>query len=179
MTARPAAADALSDALAPVVADAGLVLDDLAVTPAGRHRTVRVVVDLPDDAIGSVDLDTLADVTRAVSAALDADDRVLGSQPYTLEVSTPGAERPLTEPRHWRRVRTRKVEVVPADGSVPVVGRLVDVTADEVLVVDADRKGQKPVRREIRLSDVASGRVVLEFRRADADTNDAADQKED
>lgn len=173
--ARPAAADALTETLAPVVADLGLVLEDVVVTSAGRHRTVRVVVDLPGDAIGSVDLDTVGDAARAVSGALDAHDEVLGTQPYTLEVTTPGAERTLTEPRHWRRVRTRRVEVIPADGGERITGRLVDVTEDDVLVLDVDRKGQKPVRRELPQHRAASGRVLLEFRRRD----DATDPKED
>lgn len=171
MTARPAAADALTDALAPVVAELGLVLDDLVITPSGKHRTVRVVVDLPDDEIGSVDLDTVSAVTRAVSSELDAQDRVLGSQPYTLEVTTPGADRQLTEPRHWRRARTRKVEVTLVDDEAPLTGRLVDITEDAVLVLDVDRKGQKPVRREVPMQDAASGRVLLEFRHPDQKEN--------
>ena len=141
----------------PVVAAAGLVVEDVTVSRAGRRSVVRVVVDL-DDAVGGVDADTLADVSRAVSAALDAADPVSGA--YTLEVSTPGADRPLTELRHFRRARTRLVRLVLHDGG-RLRGRLVEADADELtLRTDAG---------ELRVpyDDVARGAVEVELSRAD------------
>src|SRR6059058_4887589 len=102
------------DVLEPVVAGAGYDLEDVTVTAAGRRSVVRVVVDRD----GGVDLDAVADISRVLSEALDADD-VMGEAPYVLEVSSPGVDRPLTQPRHWRRAAGRLVTVTVADeGSV-------------------------------------------------------------
>lgn len=111
----------------PVVDAAGLVLEDVLVSPAGRRSVVRIVLDLGDDAIGSLDLDTLGAVARDVSTALDAADPVHGQ--YVLEVSTPGTDRPLTELRHFRRARTRLVRITLRDGST-VHGRMLAAEAD-------------------------------------------------
>jgi ribosome maturation factor RimP len=110
---------ALAQRLAPVVGSAGYDLEDLVVTSAGRRTLVRLLVDKD----GGVTLDECAELSRSVSAVLDVDDAVLGSAPYTLEVSSPGVSRPLTLPRHWRRNVGRLVRVVRADGAA-VLGRL-------------------------------------------------------
>lgn len=125
-------AQAVREAVEPVVRAAGLVLEDVVVTAAGRRSAVRVVVDLDDDAIGSLDSDALGAVSREVSGALDRADPVRDA--YVLEVSTPGTDRPLTQLRHFRRARTRVVSLSLRDGSV-VRGRLVaaDEAAYEVL----------------------------------------------
>ena len=95
-----ALAHRLTELLTPVVEGKGLHLEGVRTTRAGQYSVVRVLVDLPDGP-GDLDLDALGPVTAAVSAALDQADPVRGR--YTLEVSTPGAERPLTTPRHFRR----------------------------------------------------------------------------
>ena len=110
---------ALAQRLAPVVGSSGYDLEDLVVTSAGRRTLVRLLVDKD----GGVTLDECAELSRSVSAVLDVDDAVLGSAPYTLEVSSPGVSRPLTLPRHWRRNVGRLVRVVRADGAA-VLGRL-------------------------------------------------------
>ena len=102
--ARAADRDSLLDLLAPVVADQGLDLEDVVVTPAGKRRLLRVVVDQD----GGVGLDAVAQVSSAVSRSLDDSD-VMGGLPYVLEVTSPGVDRPLTEPRHWRRATGRLV----------------------------------------------------------------------
>ena len=84
----------------PVVRAAGLDLEDVVLSAAGRRRMLRVVVDGDDGA----PMDVVAEVARSVSDALDATD-VMGGQPYVLEVSSPGIDRPLTAPRHWQRGR--------------------------------------------------------------------------
>ena len=95
-----ALAHRLTELLTPVVEGKGLHLEGVRTTRAGRYSVVRVLVDLPDGP-GDLDLDALGPVTAAVSAALDQADPVRGR--YTLEVSTPGAERPLTTPLPPRR----------------------------------------------------------------------------
>lgn len=141
--------------LDPVVAGAGLVLEGVTITPAGRRRVVRVVVDLPDEHTGSLDLDEVAEVARAVSDALDSSD-ALGGQPYVLEVTTPGVDRPLTERRHWSRARGRLVATT-ADGEA-LCGRLSRVDDEGVvLVVDA-------VERAVGWAALGRGTVQVEFR---------------
>src|SRR5690348_7309227 len=97
------AVGAVALAVAPVLADLGLELFDVELTGSGRARTLRVFVDRPgavDGAGSGVDLDAITAATEALSPVLDADTRVAGvlSGPYTLEVSSPGLERPLRTP---------------------------------------------------------------------------------
>jgi ribosome maturation factor RimP len=94
----------LARVLEPVILAAGMDLESVRVSPAGRRRLLRLVVD----ADGGLGLDAIAAVSREVSACLDAS-AAMGEVPYTLEVSSPGVDRPLTEPRHWRRAQGRLV----------------------------------------------------------------------
>lgn len=147
--------DHLMKLLEPVVSAEGLDLEDVTVTQAGKRRVLRVIVDRD----GGVSLDDVADVSQAVSAALDDDD-AMGQAAYTLEVSSPGVDRPLTEPRHWRRAAKRLVKAEMRDGSV-VEGRILG--ADES-GVDIDVAGDA---RRLDYEDLARGRVQVEFRRID------------
>ncbi|MEU5860684.1 ribosome maturation factor RimP [Nonomuraea sp. NPDC047529] len=151
--------DHLMKLLEPVVGAEGLDLEDVTVTQAGKRRLLRVIVDRD----GGVSLDDIADVSQAVSTALDEDD-VMGQAAYTLEVSSPGVDRPLTEPRHWRRAAKRLVKAEMRDGTV-VEGRI--LAADES-GVDLDVAGSA---RRLDYQDLTRGRVQVEFRRID-DTDD-------
>lgn len=149
--------DHLMKLLEPVVNAEGLDLEDITVTAAGKRKLLRVVVDKD----GGVSLDDVADVSNAVSAALDDDD-TMGQSAYTLEVSSPGIDRPLTEPRHWRRAVKRLVKAEMRDGSA-VEGRI--MAADDSGVTIDDRR--------FEFEDLARGRVQVEFRRIDdADSDD-------
>lgn len=156
--------EAVREVVGPVVEAAGLYLEEVSASRAGSKSVVRITIDLPDDAVGSLDSDSLGEVSRAVSAALDTDDVVSGA--YTLEISTPGTSRPLTELRHFKRARSRLVTLKLTDGS-RVEGRLTDVVADtdgDVLVLDDDRR--------IPVGDVVRGKVEVELKRLD-DAQDA------
>jgi len=147
----------------PVVHAAGADLEDVRVSGAGRRVLLRVVVD----ADGGVGLDDIALISREVSAVLDAGDE-MGDAPYTLEVSSPGVDRPLTQPKHWRRAVGRLVSVpvaapgVPAHGSrrpPSIQGRVAAVSSRGVtLEMDGDR-------REFGYDDLGPGRVQVEFGR--------------
>ncbi|PFG42775.1 ribosome maturation factor RimP [Isoptericola jiangsuensis] len=167
---RSAADERVRAAVAPAVDAAGLYLEDVRQVRTGSTTVVRVTVDLDEDVVGSLDSDTLGEVSKAVSAALDESDVVAGA--YTLEVSTPGATRPLTEPRHFRRARTRLVRLVLDDGAA-VEGRLVDVVdeADEPVAVLEDGT-RVPVAR------VRKGKVEVELRRLEDEADDTADGEE-
>ncbi len=146
MTATTAAS--LRPLVEPVVESAGYDLEEVVVTSAGRRSVVRVVVDRD----GGIDLDAVAEVSRAVSGALDEAD-AFGDSAYTLEVTSPGVDRPLTEPRHWRRNVGRLVET---EG---FKGRLTAVTDDGVAVaVDGEEKF-------IAFGDLGIGKVIVEFSR--------------
>ncbi|MDQ1658298.1 MAG: ribosome maturation factor RimP [Cryptosporangiaceae bacterium] len=150
----------------PVVAQAGYDLEDLSISQAGRRSLVRVVVDVD----GGVSLDNIAEVSRAVSAALDeadAENGLTGRSPYTLEVTSPGVDRPLTLPRHWARNVGRLVSVI-LDGK-PVTGRVTAAAADAV-TLDI---GGSP--REIAYSAAGPGKVQVEFTKPGKPGTDAAE----
>ena len=123
----------LEELLAPVVAASGLELDSVTRTRSDAMPLLRVVVEAPIGADG-IDSDTLADVSRAVSKALDAADPIDGE--YLLEVSTPGAERELTKVGHWKRQVGRLVRVKLRAGGY-VSGRVIDA-GETSATIDVD-----------------------------------------
>jgi ribosome maturation factor RimP len=152
-----AAAARVRAAIEPALAGAGFDVEDVAVRAAGKRQLVQVVVDRET----GLTLDDVADATRVVSTALDESDPFSGA--YVLEVTSPGVDRPLTLPRHWRRNVGRLVKVRKHDGT-EVAGRVLsaDDEAAEVLVV---------VDGQIRVAyaDVAKATVEVEFSRADTE----------
>jgi ribosome maturation factor RimP len=161
--------------LEPTVEAHHLFLEGVSIKVAGAHRTLHVVVDLPEEETGGVSLDVIADISRELSAVLDQnrDGGVFAAnQAYDLEVSSPGVSRPLTEPRHWRRARGHVVKVNVIQGE-NVTGRLVEVADDGVTVVPdlPAPKGVKPKQGEpVRLGfdQIRSGKVEVEFTRVEA-----------
>ncbi|HEX2355842.1 MAG TPA: ribosome maturation factor RimP [Micromonosporaceae bacterium] len=142
----------------PVVGQAGYDLEDLVVSRAGRRHLLRVVVD----GDGGVSLDDIADVSRVVSAALDAAEETGGefvAGEYLLEVSSPGVDRPLTLPRHWRRNIGRLVRVHADDRQV--TGRVTDADEERV-TLDIDGEA-----RRLAYGRLGPGRVQVEFSRPD------------
>jgi ribosome maturation factor RimP len=150
----------LRSLLAPVVDRHGLYLEGVAVRTAGKRRLVAVTIDLPDGP-GGVDSDALADVSRAISAELDEDDSIAGA--YVLEVSTPGTDRPLREPRHYRRAVGRLVRLRTRAGE-RLSGRLV-AADEEGLVLDDDAVPGPP--NSLPYDELAEGAVQVELRDAD------------
>ena len=142
--------------LEPAVTSTGFDLEDVTVSPAGKRRVVRVVVDRD----GGVDLDDVADVARAVSELLDEHAELLDTA-YVLEVTSPGVDRPLTQPRHWRRAEGRLVKVTLADETV--TGR---VTAAGETDVTLDVEGTP---RTLLQAEVMKAVVQVEFSRQEAD----------
>jgi ribosome maturation factor RimP len=164
----------------PVVGAAGYDLEELVVTPAGRRSVVRVVVDRDQ----GVTLDDIAEVSRAVSAVLDDNDGALGRAPYVLEVTSPGVDRPLTEPRHWRRNvgRLVAVPVGPTREAEQVTARITAVDdAGVTLAVEArgkpGAKKRPPTPMQVPWALLGAGRVQVEFGRAADDA--AAGRPED
>jgi ribosome maturation factor RimP len=141
----------IADVIRPVVTAAGMDLESVRVSAAGRRRLLRAVVDSDR----GVSLDDAAEISRQLSAVLD-EAAVMGDFPYTLEISSPGVDRPLTEPRHWRRATGRLVEVTVADAG-PVSGRVVAADTDGV-TLDVDGE-----RRRFGYPALGAGAVQVEF----------------
>ena len=171
----PVDTDDLARLLEPVVSAAGLDLEVVRVSQAGRRRLLRIVVD----ADGGVGLDQIAEISREVSARLDSSN-IMGDVPYTLEVSSPGIDRPLTEPRHWRRAQGRLVSVslTGTDASAPSAtaasARPAPILQGRVLAADdtgvtLDVDGD---RAEFDYDELGPGRVQVEFGRVAEDTVD-------
>ena len=162
----------------PVVTGAGYDLEELTVTPAGRRSIVRVVVDRDS----GVTLDDVAEISRVVSEELDNRDDGMGRTPYVLEVTSPGVDRPLTEPRHWRRNIGRLVTVAvgPAGSTETLTGRITEVSGAGVdLAVETPGKpGAKkrpPTPRSVTWNQLGAGRVQVEFGRHEPDAGPAED----
>ena len=163
--------DRLAGLLRPVLATAGADLEGLTVSPAGRRRVVRVVVDRD----GGITLDDVADLSRLLSEALDdvdAREPALLGGAYVLEVSSPGVDRPLTEPRHWRRNAGRLVAAALHDGT-GVTGRVLRLDGDAVVL---DVAGSE---RVLPLAQVARGLVQVEFGRTSPDEDDGDAPEDD
>jgi ribosome maturation factor RimP len=168
-SSRASVGDQLTALLTPVVEEIGLDLEDVALVrqagQPGQHRTAEVRVLVDKD--GGVNLDDVARVSLAISATLDmpAAEVILGATPYVLEVSSPGVDRPLVEPRQWRRAVGRLVRVGLTAGG-EVTGRIVDADAHGVrLAVLGLKPGSKASMRPFRFDEIGPGRVQVEFNR--------------
>lgn len=146
----------LAEVLTEPLAASGLDVEAIELTPAGRRRLLRVAVDKD----GGVTMDDIADATREVSRLLDESD-VMGEQPYTLEVTSPGTDRPLTLPRHWRRNQSRLVKVTTTEGKT-VTGR-VRSSDEHGATLDVD--GTEQV---LPYGEVAKARIQIEFNRKES-----------
>jgi ribosome maturation factor RimP len=152
----------------PVVVAAGFDLDELVVRQAGQRSVLRVVIDSDD----GVSLDAIAEVSHAVSDLLDAREGDLGRAPFVLEVTSRGVDRPLTEPRHWRRNHGRLVvvEAGPGTGGKPLTGRIVasdgaGVTLDVQRGGGKGRVAKSAGQQTFTWAQLGTGRVQVEFSR--------------
>jgi len=142
-------AAALLETLTPLVERADALIEDLAVTAAGKRRVVTVLVDHEDR---SLTLDEVTALSRLISEHLDSL-TLLGDAPFTLEVSSPGVDRPLTKDRHWRKNIGRLVKAVLNDGTF-VSGRI--TSFDGAPVIDEKR---------VPLADIKRATIEIEFKR--------------
>ena len=157
----------LAELIEPVVAAAGMDLESVRMSVAGKRRLLRIVVDGDH----GVSLDDAADVSREISGMLD-EANALGEVAYTLEVSSPGVDRPLTEPRHWRRAVGRLVKVkVTGEGTIE--GRILAADADGVTL---DLPGGE---RRFGQGELGAGAIQIEFGRIpDAELDESEDEDE-
>lgn len=145
--------DRLTQLLTEPLARLGLDLEFITLSSAGKRRVLKVAVDKD----GGVQMDDVAEATRAVSEVLDDSD-VMGEMAYTLEVSSPGVDRPLTLPRHWRRNATRLVKVTTGEGDT-IEGRILE-SDEEAATLDVRGEQQR-----VDYADVAKALIQIEFKR--------------
>lgn len=136
----------LMDAFTPIIHRHGLVCESVLAQRVGGTVRLVVTVDLPEDEIGSADLDTVTDVSEEISQLLDDDLSLIGDVPSTLDVTTPGVFRPLDSVRAFKRSRSRLLSGSLTDGRT-FYGRLTDVVDDE-LVLDVQKPPHDPKRKK-------------------------------
>ncbi|GGS26428.1 ribosome maturation factor RimP [Streptomyces nojiriensis] len=164
--------DRLRGLLKPLVAAKGLDLEEIEMTRAGKRRMLRIIVDSDE----GVELDACAELSREVSDKLDETD-VMGEDEYVLEVSSPGADRPLTEHRHYVRAVGRLVKFqLSAEGEKgagELVARILGVDDEGLDLEVPGVKGRKATARRIAFTDIAKARVEIEFNRKDKKEEEA------
>jgi ribosome maturation factor RimP len=165
--APPADAARLTGLIEPILTAMNMDLEAVKITAAGRRRVLRIIVD----ADGGVSLDDIALASTKVSARIDTKN-AMGDAPYTLEVTSPGIDRPLTEPRHWRRAAGRLVAVRLTDHdlhSQRVAGA--GQASVQARIIGADQEGVTleidGTKRRYGFSELGPGRVQVEFGRLD------------
>ncbi|MFC9428556.1 ribosome maturation factor RimP [Streptomyces sp. NPDC056987] len=153
--------------LEPLVSAKDLDLEEIEVSRAGRRRVLRIVVDSDE----GVDLDECAELSRSISVKLDETD-AMGEDEYQLEVTSPGAERPLTEHRHYLRAVGRLARIQLHEGG-EVVARILTVDDGGLDLEVPGVKGRKPTARRVEFAQIAKARVEIEFNRKDKKEEEA------
>ena len=151
--------DQISELVTPAVSDQGFYLEDVHVATPGSHRIVTCIVD--GDA--SLNLDQVTTVSRVISELLD-EAVFMGETPFTLEVTSPGVDRPLTEPRHFAKNIDRLLKIIKLDGS-EVTGRILSNTNHDVTLTVTVKK--ETIEQTVSLSDIKRAVVEIEFNRKD------------
>ena len=151
--------DQISELVTPAVSDQGFYLEDVHVATPGSHRIVTCIVD--GDA--SLNLDQVTTVSRVISELLD-EAAFMGETPFTLEVTSPGVDRPLTQPRHFAKNIDRLLKIVKLDGS-EVNGRILSNTDHDVTLTVTVKK--ETLEQTVSLSEIKRAVVEIEFNRKD------------
>lgn len=153
--------DQISELLTPVVLEAGFYLEDIHIATPGSHRILTCIVD----GDSSLNLDQVTSVSRVISEMLDAAP-FMGETPFTLEVTSPGVDRPLTLPRHFAKNHDRLLKVICNDGT-EVTGRITSHTDESVtLTVTTKKESHDEI---VALVDIKCALVEVEFSRKDAE----------
>lgn len=147
----------ITELVQPAVEKAGFFLEDVHVVSPGNHRIITCIVDGQTP----LNLDQVTSVSREISEILDSAD-FMGESAFTLEVTSPGVDRPLTLPRHWQKNLNRLVKVVKLDGSV-VNGRISTIKDTNIVLLE-DVKG-KINEHTLSFNDVKRATVEIEFNR--------------
>jgi ribosome maturation factor RimP len=153
--------DQIAQLVTPAVQAQGFFLEEVLLVSPGKHRIVTCIVD----GQSSLNMDQVTAVSRAISELLD-EAAFMGEAPFTLEVTSPGVDRPLTKPRHFAKNVDRLLKVVRNDGEV-VTGRISGNTETELTLSVTEKKEVKEV--VIALADIKRATVEIEFNRKESD----------
>jgi ribosome maturation factor RimP len=153
--------DQISEHITPALHKAGYFLEDVNLVSPGQHRIVTVIVD----GQSALNLDQVTVASKLVSELLD-EATFMGETPFTLEVTSPGIDRPLTLPRHFAKNVDRLLKVTKSDGIV-VTGRILSNTDSDVTLSVTEKKDVKEI--VISLSDIKRAQVEIEFNRKEGD----------
>ena len=153
--------DQISEHITPALHKAGYFLEDVNLVSPGQHRIVTVIVD----GESALNLDQVTVASKLVSELLD-EATFMGETPFTLEVTSPGIDRPLTLPRHFAKNVDRLLKVTKSDGDV-VTGRILANTESDVTLSVTEKKDVKEVT--ISLGDIKRAQVEIEFNRKEGD----------
>ncbi len=151
--------DQISELISPALQQAGYFLEDINVVSPGNHRIVTVIVD----GESALNLDQVTVASKLVSELVD-EAPFMGESPFTLEVTSPGIDRPLTLPRHFAKNVTRLLKVTKTDGTV-ATGRITSNTDLDVTLTVTEKKDVKEIT--IPLADIKRAVVEIEFNRKD------------
>jgi len=138
----------ISDAVTPALSALGFYLEDVTITSAGRRSMLTIIVDGDTH----LSLDQVTSATKAIGEIVESI-QSLGETPFTLEVTSPGLDRPLTKPRHWRKNIDRLVKVVLFDGK-EIKGRIKAANENSATVDES----------EINFADVKRASLEVEFK---------------
>ena len=150
--------DSIADAIRPAVENAGFFLEDVFTSNPGNHRIVTCMID----GVAPLSLDEVTVVSREISTILD--ESPLLTEAFTLEVTSPGIERPLTLPRHWTKNLTRIIKATLNDDT-EVSGRLTEF--DEVRAILVENIKGRMKTHEVAFADIKRANVEIEFNRKD------------
>jgi ribosome maturation factor RimP len=150
----------ITDLISPAVTEAGFFLEEVLIASPGSHRIVTCVVDGPTP----LNLDQVTVASRVISELLDTAE-FMGDTPFTLEVTSPGVDRPLTQPRHWTKNLTRLIKVTLSDGA-SITGRLTEF--DEVSAKLVENIKGRIKEHTVAFADIKRAVVEIEFNRKDA-----------
>ena len=151
--------DSIAELIEPAVTAQGFYLEEVQLVSPGKHRIVTCIVDGEI----SLNLDQVTAVSRAISELLD-EAPIMGDTPFTLEVTSPGVDRPLTKPRHFAKNIDRLLKITKTDGVV-VTGRITSNTESEVVLIVVSKKETTEVT--VAISDIKRAVVEIEFNRKD------------
>ena len=138
----------ISDAVTPALSALGFYLEDVTITSAGRRSMLTIIVDGDTH----LSLDQVTSATKAIGEIVESI-QSLGETPFTLEVTSPGLDRPLTKPRHWRKNIDRLVKIVLLDGK-EIKGRIKSASENSATVDES----------EIKFSDIKRASLEVEFK---------------
>jgi len=153
--------DQISEHITPALLKAGYFLEDVNLVSPGQHRIVTVIVD----GESALNLDQVTVASKLVSELLD-EATFMGETPFTLEVTSPGIDRPLTLPRHFAKNLDRLLKITQVDGTV-FTGRIVSNSETSVTLAVPEKKELREIA--VQLADIKRAQVEIEFNRKAGD----------